>query len=166
MKIKKDRGFTLIELLVVIAIIGILSAVVLTSLTTAGDKGADAAIKSNLDTIRSQAAIYYFNNNNRFATPTTFTAGLCSTTPAGNLFADPVIQAAIKEANLRAGGTQAATYSLARCSTSAKTFAVVVSLNGGGGWCVDSTNVAKRTVAAATAAGSISPATTLGLCGP
>ncbi len=53
------RGFTLIELLVVIAIIGILSSVVLASLNTARDKGANAAIKSNLANIRSQAEIFY-----------------------------------------------------------------------------------------------------------
>ena len=39
--IKTDRGFTLIELLVVIAIIGILSSVVLASLNTARNRGAE-----------------------------------------------------------------------------------------------------------------------------
>jgi len=53
------RGFTLIELLVVIAIIGILSSVVLASLNTARNKGADAAIKSNIDNARAQAELYY-----------------------------------------------------------------------------------------------------------
>jgi prepilin-type N-terminal cleavage/methylation domain-containing protein len=52
-------GFTLIELLVVIAIIGILSSVVLASLNTARNKGADAAIKSNIDNARAQAELYY-----------------------------------------------------------------------------------------------------------
>lgn len=56
---KKQKGFTLIELLVVIAIIGILSSVVLASLNTARDKGANAAIKSNLANIRAQAEIVY-----------------------------------------------------------------------------------------------------------
>jgi len=53
------RGFTLIELLVVIAIIGILSSVVLASLNTARQKGADAAIKSNIDNARAQAELFY-----------------------------------------------------------------------------------------------------------
>ncbi len=56
------RGFTLIELLVVIAIIGILASVVLASLNSARDKGADAAIKSNLNNARAQAELYYDSN--------------------------------------------------------------------------------------------------------
>jgi prepilin-type N-terminal cleavage/methylation domain-containing protein len=56
---KNSKGFTLIELLVVIAIIGILSSVVLASLNTARDKGANAAIKSNLNNARAQAELFY-----------------------------------------------------------------------------------------------------------
>ncbi len=56
-----SKGFTLIELLVVIAIIGILSSIVLASLNTARNKGSDAAVKSNLNGMRSQAEIVYDN---------------------------------------------------------------------------------------------------------
>ena len=59
MKMKLQKGFTLIELLVVIAIIGILSSVVLASLNTARDKGADAAIKGNLSGVRASAELVY-----------------------------------------------------------------------------------------------------------
>lgn len=62
LKQKLHKGFTLIELLVVIAIIGILASVVLASLNSARDKGADAAIKSNLNNARGQAALYYDDN--------------------------------------------------------------------------------------------------------
>ncbi len=53
------KGFTLIELLVVIAIIGILSSVVIASLSSARGKGNGAAIKQNLTSIRTQAELYY-----------------------------------------------------------------------------------------------------------
>src|SRR3954466_2692179 len=58
------KGFTLIELLVVIAIIGILSSIVLASLNTARNKGVDAAVKGNVNSIRSQAAIYQDGSSN------------------------------------------------------------------------------------------------------
>ena len=58
-----QRGFTLIELLVVIAIIGILSSIVLASLSSARSKGSDAAITSTLSNMRAQAELYYSNNN-------------------------------------------------------------------------------------------------------
>ena len=72
MKNTYKRGFTLIELLVVIAIIGILASVVLASLNSARDKGATAAIKSNLNNIRAQAELHYDNTNRTYT-------GLCAT---------------------------------------------------------------------------------------
>jgi prepilin-type N-terminal cleavage/methylation domain-containing protein len=66
------RGFTLIELLVVIAIIGILSSVVLASLTTARAKGGNAAVKEQLADTRAQAELFYSNNGTY--------AGVCATT--------------------------------------------------------------------------------------
>jgi len=58
MKLNKKGGFTLIELLVVIAIIGILSSVVLVSLGTARNKGKDATIQEEMNSIRSGAELY------------------------------------------------------------------------------------------------------------
>lgn len=72
------RGFTLIELLVVIAIIGILASVVLASLNSARDKGADAAASSSLNNARAQAELYYSNQ-----TPNTYT-GVCAAAVAAS----------------------------------------------------------------------------------
>src|SRR3989344_5805221 len=68
---RSKAGFTLIELLVVIAIIGLLSSVVLASLNSARNKGADAAIKSQLKSLQSQAEIIYDG-----ATPNSY-EGVC-----------------------------------------------------------------------------------------
>lgn len=79
MKKSLQKGFTLIELLVVIAIIGILSSVVLASLTTARTKGKDAAVQSQLSSIRAQAELFYASNGNSY--------GSAGTGCTGNLFA-------------------------------------------------------------------------------
>lgn len=59
MKFKSTKGFTLIELLVVVAIIGILSSIVLASLSTARNKGQDASAKGSLSSARAAAELYF-----------------------------------------------------------------------------------------------------------
>jgi len=55
----KNRGFTLIELLVVISIISLLSTVVMASLNQSRKKAQIAGIKSDLQSIKTQAEISY-----------------------------------------------------------------------------------------------------------
>jgi prepilin-type N-terminal cleavage/methylation domain-containing protein len=57
--IKGSKGFTLIELLVVIAIIGILSSVVLASLSTARAKSRDARRISDVGQIQLALELFY-----------------------------------------------------------------------------------------------------------
>lgn len=128
-----NSGFTLIELLVVIAIIGILSSVVLASLNTARSKGADAAIKSNLNNIRAQAELVYDN-----ATPTNSYAGVC---------VDPGVVKGISAAASAASVTWTSTANNAAgtsCNSNAGAWAVVIPLKAVSGhyWCVDSTGQA------------------------
>jgi prepilin-type N-terminal cleavage/methylation domain-containing protein len=56
---KTARGFTLIELLVVMAIIGLLSTVVLASLTTARKKGRDTKRISDVKQLQIALELYY-----------------------------------------------------------------------------------------------------------
>lgn len=76
-----QKGFTLIELLVVIAIIGILSSVVLASLTTARTKARDAKRIADLGQL-SLALEQYFDVNQSYP----------STTPSGYSGADATVQ--------------------------------------------------------------------------
>lgn len=133
MKTKLNKGFTLIELLVVIAIIGILSSVVLASLNSARNKGADAAAKANLANIRAQAEIYYDSTGNgRYAAAAT-TA--CS--GANTMFSDGVISSAITQVG------QQASAPTCRIDSTGQRWAISTTLKGGGTWCVDNSGWAK-----------------------
>ena len=61
---RKQRGFTLVELLVVIAIIGILSAIVLASMSGARSKGRDAKRVADLKQLQLALQLYYDGNDN------------------------------------------------------------------------------------------------------
>jgi len=122
------RGFTLIELLVVIAIIGILASVVLASLNSARDKGADAAAKASLNNARAQAELYYDDNGNDYS-------GVCgasaSDDPAG--IADNV------------SGASDAVSASADCDDGTDAWAADIELQDGNFYCVDSTGAATTT---------------------
>jgi len=80
MTTKFKKGFTLIELLVVIAIIGILSSIVLGSLSSARTKGEDVAIQATLANMKGQAEIWYADNNDYGAATSAFDA-VCPAAP-------------------------------------------------------------------------------------
>jgi len=123
----KQKGFTLIELLVVIAIIGILSSVVLASLNSARNKGADASIKSQLAGARAQAELYYDGNGASGYT------GLC-VAATGTL----------SMKNALANNTTGVT-----CEADASTWAMSASLKTTGTYCVDYTGAATSSTASA-----------------
>ena len=131
---KKNKGFTLIELLVVIAIIGILSSIVLASLNTARAKGANAAVKANLNGIRSQAEIVYDNDSSVYTnvcTNATVLLSLAGASTAGGGTAGTVTN------DCNATSTAWAAYSILKIAEG--TFTT---------WCVDSTGVGRGVTAA------------------
>lgn len=58
-KLKEQKGFTLIELLVVVAIIGVLSSVVLASLSDARAQARDARREADMRQIQTALELYY-----------------------------------------------------------------------------------------------------------
>ena len=149
---KKNKGFTLIELLVVIAIIGVLASVVLASLNTARNKGADASIKSGLANMRAQAEIYYDVNSGYtagvLAAAVGPTAAACLT--ASSVFADPTFATAIVNLNSNSGAVTLCSLGVVGTTGKATAWAVSTPLKAGSNWCVDSLGSSKTGTADAT----------------
>ena len=76
--LKNKKGFTLIELLVVIAIIGILSSVVLASLSTARTKGRIAAAQSTMANLLTNIALFCQDSGLNLLTPPTVGSPICT----------------------------------------------------------------------------------------
>ena len=116
-------GFTLIELLVVIAIIGILSTVVVSSVQSAREKAANAAVKAGLRSITAPAQMVY-DSTNSYAT-------VC---------ANADITRAYSAAGVTGGGTGV-------CNNSSSAWAAAAPLkvaeSGNTYWCVDSVGAVK-----------------------
>lgn len=127
------RGFTLIELLVVIAIIGILVAVALAALNVARSRGRDAAIQVDLNTIRTQAAVYYRDpGGNGYGMPD----AACSSTV--NMFGDRTIRRAAEAADDANGPSGTVTCNVSADGTAYAVSAQLVT-DTSKYWCVDST---------------------------
>ncbi len=59
---RRQRGFTLIEILIVVVILGILAAIVIPQFTNASQDAQVSAVKSQLQTIRSQCELFRIKN--------------------------------------------------------------------------------------------------------
>lgn len=142
------RGFTLIELLVVIAIIGILSSVVLVSVNTARDRGNDAAVKSNLSSVRTQAELYYDDSGTTYV-------GLCTNATIAEQINGAKSAAGVTSATNNAVGT-AGSAGTATCHATAGGWAVEVPLRAGGFWCVDASGSAGAEVSTTLGSNDVS----------
>jgi prepilin-type N-terminal cleavage/methylation domain-containing protein len=130
------KGFTLIELLVVVAIIGILSSVVLASLNTARNKGADASIKANLSGTRAEAEIYYDTVGSYI--------NVCLSSSTNTIFDSVVAAAAAYGSTVTATRDQIGSVTVASCNDEAAGagWAAQAPLKTGGFFCVDNSGAA------------------------
>lgn len=138
-----QRGFTLIELLVVIAIIGILAAVVLTSLSGAQEGAQNSNVQQSMGSIRSAAQLSYNESNFSYE-------NVCSS--GGEV--DTTLQGLADSLNFITGvGDGDSSGTDIQCNASETAYAVAAPLlidgNAGGGyWCVDSTGFQGSTTSA------------------
>lgn len=152
-----QKGFTLIELLVVIAIIGILSSVVLASLSSARTRGGDAAVRSELAGMRSQAQLYFLTNGHYGTSSFSYSTGTydhCN--EAGTIFlasSTGGLRNMIVSVSKKAGGTGVPGVSASRviCASTPDArqaqWGVMASTSNGGSWCVDSTGASRAATA-------------------
>ncbi len=121
-----NKGFTLIELLIVIAIIGIISSIVLVSLSSAREKGSNASVKQSLSQFMRGAELFYDQNN-------TF-AGVCADETYNT---SQLYNAALSNAKTPTTNS--------RCNSAAGAYAVTIELKTPEGtnthWCVDSRGI-------------------------
>ena len=119
---KLNKGFTLIELLVVIAVIGILSSIVLISLSGAQDAARDARAKASLSQLRSIAQMATVGDPGNYT-------GVCTEIQAAEAYDDLEDMAGD-----------------ATCGSSASTFCIqITGLSDGSTWCADTERVASGT---------------------
>ena len=149
-----QKGFTIIELLVVIAIIGLLSSVILASLTLSRLKAADANIKANMHTIQVQMEFIYGNTNSYGTIALACQLAVSPNAPAGtSIFGtDATIKSALQAALAQ---TTNGTTGLWAVGPNGNSYAVAVPLKADSAnwWCLDANGRAK-TVPNATMTGT------------
>lgn len=160
---KRQQGFTLIELLVVIAIIGILSSVVLASLTTARTRGTAASIQSELASARSQAELYYSTiGSNSYVQNRTGTAVPVNTTPCNSTATGYATSVIGGQNGLSTLLTDAAAKGATLTCTASSTAWSVEASYSGNRYCVDSTGKSTSSTTASTLL--VSTGVTAGMC--
>lgn len=134
------RGFTLIELLVVIAIIGIISTVVLTSLSQSQAKSYDSKIVQQLISFRTAAQIYFANNTGYGPATNSCDVGMFNDVDPNDGSPGLTIAAGVLP-----------DFSDVYCGSSDRQYAVKATLyDGVSYWCVDNTGTSRKIVGTPT----------------
>ncbi|MCK4914026.1 MAG: prepilin-type N-terminal cleavage/methylation domain-containing protein [Planctomycetes bacterium] len=69
---RAKSGFTLVEVLIVVVILGILAAVVIPQFSDASTEAKESSVKTNLQLMRSQIALYKIRNSDSLPPTTDF----------------------------------------------------------------------------------------------
>lgn len=129
-----SKGFTLIELLVVIAIIGILSTIVLTSLSQSQARGYDTKIMQQLNGFRTGAQFYFTEHGGSYGDAANCNEGM---------FNNVNPQEGSPGTYISAGNLP--DFSELTCNSSPRQYAVKATLYSGTEyWCVDYTGASKK----------------------
>lgn len=115
---KKNRGFSLIELMVVIGIIGVLSTIVMVSLSSAREKGRDARRIADIRNIQLALSLYYqdhyFYPKNIYASSNAYVGSDSRNGLLGTYF--PVVPTDPNSSVACSAGTEASCYKYAAFS--------------------------------------------------
>lgn len=143
-------GFTLIELLIVITIIGVLSTIILTSLSNSRARAYDSKIKQQLASFRTAAEIYFANQSpNSYGPPSN------SCTSGTSIFTDT--NPASGSPSLYISSTNLPSFSQVFCGSTDSAFAVKATLYSGTEyWCVDNRG-ASRSIVGTPSSGTFCP---------
>jgi prepilin-type N-terminal cleavage/methylation domain-containing protein len=141
-----NKGFTLIELLVVIAIIGILSGLIIVSMSGANNSAKDARLQADMDQFRTSAELYKINNSNLYSSTGSAVALTDCTATASTFMATGGDNKKLCDDMVTYDGS--GTPSI-RINAGGTAYCAAFDLLGGTFWCVDSTGYAGTAAAIA-----------------